>query len=124
MLVDKSEYLTAGIHIGMKSCTPYAKQFVYKIRDDGLAVFNLQKVDERIKIAADFLSRFESILAVSRKEAGIKPAQAFASVVGGKAIAESGRLQELRGLYRHRVGDPLPFMARLVSRRLFRKRAR
>ena len=87
MLVDKSEYLTAGIHIGMKSCTPYAKQFVYKIRDDGLAVFNLQKVDERIKIAADFLSRFESILAVSRKEAGIKPAQAFASVVGGKAIA-------------------------------------
>ena len=55
MLVDKTEYLTAGIHIGMKSCTPYMKQFVYKIRDDGLSVFNLQKVDERIKIVADFL---------------------------------------------------------------------
>ena len=53
MLVNKTEYLTAGVHIGMKSCTPYMRQFVYKIRDDGLAVFNLQKVDDRIKVAAD-----------------------------------------------------------------------
>ena len=43
MLVEKTEYLTAGVHIGMKSCTPYMKQFVYKVRDDGLAVFNLQR---------------------------------------------------------------------------------
>lgn len=88
MLVDKTEYLTAGIHIGMKSCTPYAKEFVYKIRDDGLAVFNLQKVDERIKIAADFLSRFQNILAVSRKEASVKPLKMFSETVGGKAITD------------------------------------
>jgi len=87
MLVDKKEYLTVGVHIGMKSCTPYMRQFVYKIRDDGLAVFNLQKVDERIKIAADFLSRFKNILVVSRKDAAKKSLERFVSEIGGKGIA-------------------------------------
>ncbi len=89
MLIEKTEYLTAGVHIGMKSCTPYMKQFVYKVREDGLAVFNLQKVDNRIKIAADFLAKFDKILVVSRKENAAKAIESFAKAVGGKAI--SGR---------------------------------
>jgi small subunit ribosomal protein S2 len=87
MLVNKTEYLTAGVHIGMKSCTPYMKQFVYKIRDDGLAVFNLQKVDERIRIAVEFLSKFKKILVVSRKENAAKSIQAFADSIEAKAVA-------------------------------------
>lgn len=71
----------------MKSCTPYMKQFVYKIRDDGLAVFNLQKVDERIKVAADFLSKYNNILTVSRKESASRGLEAFVKEIGGKAIA-------------------------------------
>ncbi len=86
MLVEKNDYLSAGVHIGMKSCTPYMKQFVYKVRDDGLAVFNLQKVDSRLSIAADFLSRFSKMLVVSRKESGHKAIRAFAAAVGAKAI--------------------------------------
>jgi small subunit ribosomal protein S2 len=86
MLVNKTEYLTAGVHIGMKSCTPYMRQFVYKIRDDGLAVFNLQKVDERIKVAADFLSKYKNPLVVSRKDSASKGLQAFVKEVGGKAV--------------------------------------
>jgi len=89
MLVDKTEYLTAGVHIGMKSCTPYMKQFVYKVRDDGLAVFNLQKVDNRIKITADFLSNFDKIMVVSKKENASKAIKEFAEAVDGKAV--SGR---------------------------------
>ena len=89
MLVKKTEYLTAGMHIGMKSCTPYMRQFVYKIRDDGLAVFNLQKVDQRIRTAVEFLSRFKKILVVSRKENAAKAIEMFADVVDAKAI--SGR---------------------------------
>lgn len=87
MLVNKTEYLTAGVHIGMKSCTPYMKQFVYRIRDDGLAVFNLQKVDQRVRVAADFLSRFEKIMVVSRKEAASKAINAFGKAVDAKAVA-------------------------------------
>ena len=87
MLVDKTQYLTAGIHIGMKTCTPFMKQFVYKIREDGLAVFNLQLVDKRIKIAADFLVSFENVLVVSRKENARKAVEAFAEAVEGRGIA-------------------------------------
>ena len=86
MLVNKTEYLTAGVHIGMKSCTPYMRQFVYKIRDDGLAVFNLQKVDKRIRIASDFLSRFEKIMVVSRKDAASKAIKAFGEAVGARIV--------------------------------------
>ena len=87
MLVEKAEYLTAGVHIGMKSCTPYMKQFVYKVRDDGLAVFNLKLVDERIKTVADFLAGFKSILIVSRKENAAQAIKKFASAIGGKVVA-------------------------------------
>jgi len=87
MLVNKTEYLTAGVHIGMKSCTPYMKQFVYKIRDDGLAVFNLQKVDERIKVAGKFLTGFNKIMVVSRKDNAAKAITKFADIVGAKAVA-------------------------------------
>lgn len=87
MLVERNEYLSAGVHIGMKSCTRYIKQFVYKIRDDGLAVFNLQEVDNRIKIVAQFLSKFSSILVVSRKANALTAIKKFAEIVHGKAIA-------------------------------------
>jgi len=87
MLAEKNQYLIAGIHIGMKTCTPYMKQFVYKVREDGLAVFNLKQVDERIRMAASFLSKFNSILAVSRKESGHKAVRAFAGAVEGSGVA-------------------------------------
>jgi len=85
MLVDKNTYLTSGIYIGMKSCTPYMKQFIYKVRENGLCMFNLKKIDERLKIAASFLSQFKKILVVSRKE-HTKAINAFAKEVGAKAI--------------------------------------
>lgn len=87
MLVERTEYLTSGVHIGMKTCTKYMKQFVYKIRDDGLAVFNIQKVDERIKLASKFLSKFDNIMAVSRKGNGVLPVKKLVEAVGGKAVA-------------------------------------
>lgn len=86
MLMDRTEYLTSGVHIGMKTCTKYMRQFVYKIRDDGLAVFNIQKVDERVEKAAEFLSKFDKILAVSRKGNGVLPVRKFTEHVKGKAI--------------------------------------
>lgn len=89
MLIDRTEYLTSGVHIGMKTCTKYMKQFVYKIREDGLAVFNIQMVDERLRMAARFLSNFDNIMIVSRKGNGMTPADKMAEILDGKAI--SGR---------------------------------
>ncbi|MBU0952839.1 MAG: 30S ribosomal protein S2 [Nanoarchaeota archaeon] len=89
MLTEKTDYLTAGIHIGMKTCNQYMKEYVYKVREDGLAVFNLQKVDERLTIAASFLASFEKILVVSRKDTAAKSITTFAKAT--KSTAISGR---------------------------------
>jgi len=87
MLAERNDYLSAGVHIGMKSCTKYMKRFVYKIREDGLSVFNLRKVDNRIAVAANFLSQFENVLVVSRKSNAADAINKFAEVTGTKAIA-------------------------------------
>ena len=87
MLVSKDDYLVAGAHIGMKTCTPAMKRFVYKIREDGVAVFSLQHVDDRLALAAKFLSNFPKILAVGRKEASAQALRAFGKATGAAVIA-------------------------------------
>jgi small subunit ribosomal protein S2 len=88
-LVSQDQYLKAGIHIGTKFRTKYMENFIYKVRPDGLAVLNLQKIDERIKIAAKFLSHYnpEDILVVSRRENGWKAVTTMAKYVGNKFFA-------------------------------------
>lgn len=87
-LVPQDIYLKSGIHIGTKFRTKYMEQFIYKTRPDGLSVLNLQKIDERIKVAASFLSQYapEDILIVSRRETGWKPVKIFGKVTGAKVI--------------------------------------
>ncbi|MBR9682872.1 MAG: 30S ribosomal protein S2 [Candidatus Aenigmarchaeota archaeon] len=80
------QYLSAGMHIGMKQQTKDMKRFIYKIRDDGLAVLDLQTIDKRIKMTANFLKDYHKIMVVSRKGVGQKPAKMFADAVGAKSI--------------------------------------
>jgi len=88
-LVPTDNYLKSGIHIGTKFRTRYMEQFIYKTRPDGLSVLNLQKIDERIKIAAKFLAQYapEEILIVSRRENGWKPVNMFGKLTGAKVFA-------------------------------------
>lgn len=88
-LVPQDTYLKAGIHIGTKFKTKYMDQFIYKTRGDGLSVLNLQKIDERIKLAANMLAQYapEDILIVSRRENGWKPVKMFGKVTGTKIFA-------------------------------------
>ena len=89
MLVAQDSYLKSGIHIGTKFRTKYMAGFIYKTRPDGLSVLNLQKIDERIKIAANFLSRYapEDILFVSRRENGWKALKLMKKLLGVKIFA-------------------------------------
>jgi len=80
------QYLSAGMHIGMKQQTKDMKRFIYKIRDDGLAVLDLQTIDNRIKLAAKFLARFKRIMVVSRKYVAWKPITKFAEAVDAKVL--------------------------------------
>jgi len=80
------QYLSAGMHIGMRQQTKDMKKFVYKVRDDGLAVLDLQTIEKRIQLAGKFLARFERVMAVSRKIVGWKPVTKFGEAINGKAV--------------------------------------
>ena len=88
-LVPQEQYLKAGIHIGTKFKTKYMESFIYKTRPDGLSVLNLQKIDERIRIATRFLAQYDpkDILVVSRRENGWKPVAMLSKVTGIRAFA-------------------------------------
>ena len=85
-LVPKKRYLASGIHIGMKQKTKDMKEFIYKIRGDGLAILDLQKIDERIRVAAKFLARCKNIVAAGRRAIVHKPLQKFGEIVGAKVV--------------------------------------
>ncbi len=91
LLLDSNDYLKSGVHIGTKFKTKYMKNFIYKTRPDGLSVLNLKKIDERIRLAANFLSQYEpdQILMVSRRENGWKGLKKLAELTGINVI--SGR---------------------------------
>ncbi len=80
-LIPKQDYLSAGIHIGMKSRTKDMKKFVYKVREDGLAVLDLKTLDERLRVAAKFLADKKKILVVGRKLNSHLPIKKFAEAV-------------------------------------------
>jgi small subunit ribosomal protein S2 len=86
MLLTKQQYLASGIHIGMKQRTKDMKEFIYKIRPDGLAVLNLRKIDERIRVAAKFLARQKNIIVVGRKSVAQDAIKKFGELVGAKVI--------------------------------------
>jgi len=86
LLLPKQQYLAAGIHIGMKERTEQMREFIYRIREDGLAVLNLKTIDERIGIAAKFLARYDKILAISRKAVAKEAIEKFAEATNAKAI--------------------------------------
>jgi small subunit ribosomal protein S2 len=59
LLLPRDTMLSAGIHIGTRMKTGDMEQFIYRVRPDGLFVLDVKKTDERIRVAAKFLARFE-----------------------------------------------------------------
>ncbi len=88
LLIPLDQYLAAGTHIGSLICTKFMEKFVYRVRNDGLYILDIRKIDERIKIVAKFLARFEpsKIAVVSVRPYGQKPAQKFCQYVGCRAF--------------------------------------
>ncbi len=87
-LVELDRYLKTGSHIGTKFKTGDMKRYIFKKRHDGLNVLDVENIDKRIQIAAEFISRYEAprIIVVSRRVYGQKPAEAFAKAIGARVI--------------------------------------
>ena len=89
LLIPEDVYLTSGVHIGTQQKSADMKEFIFKVRTDGLYVLDVKKTDERIRIAAKFLSRFDpsNILIVSARQYGQKPAKVFGKTIGAMVVA-------------------------------------
>lgn len=88
-LVPLDMYLKVGLHIGTKFRTKYMEPFIYRVRPDGLAVMNVQKIDRRIDVAARFIAQYnpEDILIVCRRENGWKAVKLFSKLTGIRVFA-------------------------------------
>ena len=89
LLLPLDAYLKSGIHIGSKFRTKYMMSFVYRVRQDGLSIMNIQKIDERIKQAINIVSKYkpEDILVVCRRSKGKRPVRLFSELIGAKYFA-------------------------------------
>ena len=89
LLVPEDVYLTSGVHIGTQYKSADMKDFIYKVRQDGLYVLNVKKTDERIRAAAAFLARYDPrrVLVVSARQYGQRPAREFSKAIGAPAFA-------------------------------------
>ncbi len=89
LLIPEDVYLTSGVHIGTQQKSADMKEFIFKVRNDGLYVLDVKKTDERIRIASKFLSKFDPqrILIVSARQYGQKPAKVFGKNIGAMVVA-------------------------------------
>lgn len=87
-LVPLDEYMAAGVHIGTHQKCECMQRFIYKIREDGVHIINVQQTDMRIRIAAKFLAKFDPqrILAVTNRQYAFVPVEMFSKAVGCIAI--------------------------------------
>lgn len=82
LLLPQEVFLSFGMHIGTKIKTRDMESFIYKVRPDGLYVLDIRKIDERIRIAAKFLSKFDppKVVATAVRLYAKEPVLRFCSV--------------------------------------------
>lgn len=87
-LIPMDEYLASGVHIGTQQKTEDMRKFIYRVRMDGLYVLNVQSTDQRIRVAAKLLARYEpeKIFIVSARQYGQRPSEKLAKAIGSKSI--------------------------------------
>lgn len=90
MLIPLDEYVKSGIYLGTKVVTPDMRPFVYRRRADGLAIFNTDLIDEKLKEGIEYLSKFDAkdIILVCKRQAGWKATEMFSKLTGIRAFAK------------------------------------
>ena len=88
-LIPVDTYLKTGIHVGTKFRTKHMAPFIYKTRSDGLAVLDVQKIDERARMSFNLLKNYkpEDILIVCRRENGWAPLKFVQEMTGIRCFA-------------------------------------
>ena len=89
-LVPVDEYVKSGIYIGTKVVTPLMRPWVYRRRADGLAIFNTDLIDEKLKEGIEYLSKFDAkdIIIVCKREVGCKAVEKFGELTGIRVFSK------------------------------------
>ncbi len=90
MLIPLEDYVKSGIYLGTRVVTPNMKPFVYRRRADGLAIFNTDLIDEKLKEGIAYMTKFapEEIILVCKRQAGWKAAEALSKITGIKVFTK------------------------------------
>lgn len=90
LLATEDTYRNSAIHIGTKIRSADMKKFTAYVNKEGLNILDIKKIDERIKTASKFLSRFEleGMAFVASREYAKKPVKAAAAALSAKSITE------------------------------------
>lgn len=88
LLMARDTVLSAGIHIGTRMKTLDMERFIYRVRPDGLFVLDVKKTDDRIRVAAKFLARFEpaKVAATSTRLYATEPVTKFCQATGATPV--------------------------------------
>ena len=106
LLLPRDTMLSAGIHIGTRIKTLDMEPFIYRVRPDGLFVLDVKKTDDRIRVVAKFLARFEpsKVAVAAARLYAQEPINKYCEVTGATPI--TGRFipgQLSNPLYLNRV---------------------
>ncbi|VVB83228.1 30S ribosomal protein S2 [uncultured archaeon] len=90
MLIPLEEYVKTGIYLGTRAVTPTMKPFVYRRRADGLAIFNTDIIDEKLKEGIEYLSKFnpDEIAVVCKRPSGWRAVNMFSKLTGIKVFTK------------------------------------
>ena len=87
---DIQNLIIAGCHFGTKRVTKQMKGYVYKTREDGVQIFNVEKIYEKIQVAARMIASIpdiSSVISVSGRPNGQRAVYKFGSYTGSQAVA-------------------------------------
>lgn len=80
--------ILGGCHLGSKKITKQMQKYVYKIKKDGICIFDVEKTYEKIQVAARIIATVdpESVVCVSGREGGQIAVYKFATHTKTKSI--------------------------------------
>lgn len=88
LLLPRDTMLSAGIHIGTRMKTLDMEPFIYRVRPDGLFVLDVKKTDDRIRVTAKFLSRYEpsKVAVAATRLYAHEPVKKFCQLTGATPL--------------------------------------
>ena len=85
---DIKNLIIAGCHLGGKKITKQMKKYVYTVRKDGIAILDVNKIYEKIQVAARIIASLDpdSVISVSGRDHGQRAVYKFAHYTKTQAV--------------------------------------